>query len=224
MSNLIRPIILCDMETSKEDLLANKERLVKDTVRILDIPKARFEPPLVVLFVGGPASGKTFLARELQKHLPFCRITSDVIRAFLVPSPTFYAQETKLVFELVDAVVEDLVTENVNVLYDANLKRRSEREKVKSLVEKRGGWVFVIYTICKEEIAFKRIQERNKKIQAGEARGFIIDREYYRFVLNTLEPPSSTEVSFTFDSTYGSGQIKRLLLKLKKNLGKRLET
>lgn len=209
------------MENRQKGLATNKERLVKDTLRILDLPKERFKSPLVVLFVGAPASGKTFLAQEIQKHLPFCRLTSDVIRAFLVPSPTFYAQETAYVFELIDAVVSELVRKKINVLYDANLKKKSERKRVRESVEANGGRVFVIYTKCDETLAFKRIQERNQRIQAGEARGFIIDWEYFRFVLNTLEPPGSTEKSFTFDSRLWSQQFNLLLLKLKKNLGKK---
>lgn len=209
------------MENLQKGLATNKEYLVKDTLRILDLPKERFEPPLVVLFVGAPASGKTFLAQEIQKRLPFCRITSDVIRAFLVPSPTFYTQETAYVFELIDAVVASLVRKKINVLYDSNLKKKDERKRVREFVEANGGRVFVIYTKCDDTLAFKRIQERNQRIQNGEARGFIIDWEYFRFVLNTLEPPGSTEKSFTFDSRLWSQQFNLLLLKLKKKLGKK---
>jgi len=202
--------------------LSNKKRLVKDTLRVLHIPKGRFEPPLVVLFVGGPASGKTFLASKIQKQLQFCQVTSDMIRAFLVPSPTFYVRETKIVFELVDDVVKELVGDKRNVLYDANLKKRIERARVKRFVEAEGGRVFVIHTICREEVAFKRVMRRNKRIQSGEARGFIIDREYFRFVLNNLEPPGPEEDSFTFNATYENLDLTRLLVKLKKKLGKKI--
>lgn len=193
-----------------------EERLVKDTLRILNIPKRRSKSPLVVFFIGPPASGKTLIARKIEKRLLFCRLTADVIRSFLFPSPTFFNQETKYLYTFLEDVLRELVDRGVNVVYDTSLPKYEDRQRVKKMVEKTGGRVFIIHIVCGEEVAFKRIQKRNEEIQKGRSRGRIIDREYYRFILNTIEPPRLDEKSFKIDTTCAMHGFEKVILRLKR--------
>lgn len=189
-------------------------------IKNLRLPKEKSKKPLVILFMGRVASGKSYLAKKIIKAIPtFAYLRVDKIRPQLVREPTFSDEEHELVFGAIDQAIKRLVKDGYNVIYDANLKKREYRKKLEQLVKKFGGKVLVIYTKCSSKRALNRIRHRNWQIRKGEKHGFIIPMDYYNFHYfgpSEFEPPLKSEEAIIYDSGHNGVQLRRVIAKIKK--------
>jgi len=114
---------------------------------------------------GLPGSGKTAVARELNKmatarHVDLLILNLDQIREFLTPEPEYTDEERELVYRALVLMAEWLIREGGrNVLIDATGNRRAFRD----LARQRMAEFAEIYLKCPLEVC----QERKEKIPDG---------------------------------------------------------
>lgn len=198
---------------------------IKDRDKILKnltLPKEKSKKPLVILFMGRVASGKSYLAKKIIKVLPlFAYLRADKIRPQLVREPTFSDEEHELVFGAIDQAIKQLVKKGYNTIYDANLKKREYRRRLEKMIKKDGGKVLVIYTKCSSKRALNRIRYRNWQIRKGKKRGFIIPMVYYQFHYfgpSEFEPPLKSEEAIIYNSQYNGRRFGKVIAKIEKLL------
>lgn len=114
---------------------------------------------------GLPGSGKTAVARELDKmaaaaHVDLLTLNLDRIRQFLTPEPKYTDEERELVYRALVLMAEWLIREgNRNVLIDATGNRQAFRD----LARQRMAEFAEIYLDCPLAVC----QEREASRDAG---------------------------------------------------------
>src|SRR4029077_14838300 len=106
----------------------------------------RVARPSVVVMVGLPGSGKSFLARALAKRTPVVVLDSDAMRLVLFAEPRHTKREHARLFPALHVVMERLLARGHSVIVDAtNLKEWSRRPYYK-IAEKYGAPVVLVRT------------------------------------------------------------------------------
>lgn len=175
----------------------NQEVLVKDMIRTMRIPQTHSEKPVVIIFVGAPATGKTTFAQKLLPQISFAYFTNEQIDSYLSPHQNFFDSNQKTL-DFSFEVIKELVRQKVSVIYDFSVDRVGDREKIKKEVETLGGQLIVVYMQCDDQEVFKRIQNTNINVMSGSKKGFILDQDYYLFKKSQIQSPLS-ENAFVVD-------------------------
>ena len=163
--------------------------LAKDNIRTLRVPEASFKKPLCVILVGIPESGKTYLTKSLSEKFPLTVLSEEAMMAFLSPRATIFKRNAVEVFQLATRTIEYLIKMGKACIYDANVKTREQRGLIKTIVEQDGGSYLLIYTSCPKELCYRRLQKHNLAVTQGEAKGFIMDRDYFEYEAVSTRPP-----------------------------------
>ena len=107
---------------------------------------------------GLPGTGKTHLAEQLEAETGSVRLSRDEIRADLFPAPDYSDAEKKEAFDsmLITAAYE-LSQGNDVILEGMPFSRRWERDAARDLAALLSAEFELIYCMCPEESALKRI-------------------------------------------------------------------
>jgi adenylylsulfate kinase-like enzyme len=87
---------------------------------------------------GLPATGKSWLSKELVERLHCGWLRLDVFRKEIVPNPTFSEEERKYVYEKLAERAADMVAQGKNVIIDATDNLGVGRKKAKELIKHFG--------------------------------------------------------------------------------------
>lgn len=168
--------------------------------------------PTLHLLMGLPGSGKTTLAKHIQKITGAIRLSSDDFRLLLFPDPTFSQTEHDNLYKILDHNVEHLLEGGRDVIYDANLNRRMHRDEKYTLAKKYDANVVLWWLRTPDELSKKRrIDDQNHMlIPDGETPERMFDR-----IAGVFEPPQNDEDHITFDgSKITAANVKRQLAEI----------
>ncbi len=127
--------------------------------------------PLIVI-MGLPGTGKSFLAEELSRSLlenPIY-ISTDLVRRYLFDfshhqyepfGSKLYTQEKRdLVYNALYLIVEILLNQKLTLVLDGTFYSQIKRQPLYRICERLNQKLILIRTVCSEEIIKQRIQER----------------------------------------------------------------
>lgn len=166
----------------------------------------------VIIMHGYPATGKTFVAKKLERLLKekykiAHATTLDIRKKFNMLDLESDSQRN-LVYNLIAQEVERLLNEQEHdlVIIDGNFNKKSRREKLYSVL--KDAEVFVIHCfVSDEEIIMQRMLERRKNPEILENKADSM--ELYYLIKNSGEEIDENEISETginlikFDSEKG---------------------
>jgi predicted kinase len=149
--------------------------------------------PTLHLLMGLPGAGKSTFAKLLQKENHAVRLSSDEYRLMLFAKPTFSQKEHDNLYGLIDHNVEHLLQSGHDVIYDANLNRRTHRDEKYRLAAKYNARVILWWLDVPQQLAKqRRIDTQDARlIPDGESSERMFDR-----VSKVMELPSDDEQAF----------------------------
>lgn len=154
--------------------------------------------PTLHLLMGLPGSGKTTLAKTIQKLTKAARLSSDDYRLQIYPEPTFSQTEHDNLYSLIDHSAEHLLASGHDVIYDANLNRYIHRQEKYTLAEKYNANVILWWVKTPKELSKKRRVEDQNHALLPE--GDTPERMFER-IANILEEPKDTEKFIEIDGS-----------------------
>src|SRR3989344_2349999 len=169
-----------------------QDLLVKDMVRTMKLPKVHSEKPVVVVFVGAPASGKTDFAQKIISSMPLAYFSNEQVEDYLTPHVNFFGDD-QITLQFSFAIIEELVKQKISVVYDYSIDKISDRKNLRNKVEALGGQVIILYMECRDEEIFHRLQKANVQIVEGTKKGFILNQDYYLFKKSKIQSPLSED-------------------------------
>lgn len=155
------------------------------------------------LMVGLPCSGKTTLARKLEKEYSALRLTPDEWHICLFGhdygESMTESEETKhdsrhdSVESLMWDVAARVLVLGVDVILDFGCWVKSQRDEFRERANKLGADFKIHYVDVSEEVLFERLEARNALHEEGT---FYIPKDKLKEWIQIFEPPSPKELDF----------------------------
>lgn len=166
--------------------------------------------PRLFLFVGYPGAGKTTVARLIAEATGAVHVWADYERHVMFASPTHSAEESRKLYDHLNKVAADLLSEGQSVIYDTNFNYFKDREHLRRIAAERGAETTLIWVTTDKPLAKRRATEesdnRHTRIWGNMARA-VFER-----ISGHLEPPREAEHPVKIDGRgVDLAQIKQLL-------------
>jgi hypothetical protein len=144
------------------------------------------------LLFGYLGAGKTTLATRLEFEHNAVRFTPDEWMASLFgddPPPATFPEKAATVLQLFEPLWTRCLSVGVDVVLDYGFWRRSERDHVRSVVQRLGAETRLYQLTCGDEAARERIRARNE----ADHRSLYIAPETFDALLRRFEPLDDDE-------------------------------
>jgi len=149
------------------------------------------------LFVGYPFSGKTTLAKELEKRFGFVRVSVDDVKNELgfenVSDADISDESWNNIFKELDKRIIENLKEGKTVLNEYAWVTREWRDRAKKLADDLGIETKIIFVDIPEIIVRKRWQENRSKNKR-----FDIPEDVFEEAVNQFEKPKENEDVLTY--------------------------
>ena len=176
----------------------NLDILAEDNVRTLKLPKARLNPPVAIILIGIPASGKSRLVENLTNTFPLAVLSEEEMLKFLAPRISFFERAQEEILALAEKTIEKLILGSISCIFDYSVKKRRDRGLLREVVEKAGGKFILIYIDIPKEEAYKQLSKINYEVSRGEKKGVIMDKDLFEYEVANITPPSAAEGALVF--------------------------
>ena len=110
-----------------------------------------------IWLTGLPASGKTSIARELErllreKNVHAVHLESDQLRTELTPSATYSVEERDWFYRTIGVIARILTQNGLHVLIDATGNKRAYRDALRGIIPR----FFEVYVQCPLDVCMAR--------------------------------------------------------------------
>lgn len=148
--------------------------------------------PTAYLLFGYLGSGKTVLAKRLERDMPAVRFTPDEWMARLFgedpPADSFQHRATAIQ-ELMQPLWRQCLVAGADVVLDYGFWRRSERDAARHIVQSVGATTTLVALACTDEEARRRVMQRN----AEPGRSLVIAPATFDALKARVEPLGADE-------------------------------
>ncbi len=176
--------------------------------------KVQTTKPLLILLYGFPGAGKTYFARQLAENLAAAHVHSDRIRYELFDEPRYDRQENAIVNQLMQYMTEEFLNADINVIYDMNAMRKSQRATLREMARKKGAKTIVVWFLMDPDTAFNRIKVRDRRKSDDKYAMEYSHDMFKRYISHMQHPELEDYVVVSGKHTYPSQQtsfFKKLL-------------
>jgi predicted kinase len=184
-------------------------QLVGELDRLLpDIPAESPKGSLLIM-VGLPGSGKSFIVESVARLLPSVVISTDRVRLFICPEPTYAAAEMALVYEICHCLVERRLARGQRVIFDGSNYLAARRDFLVNLARQWGVTAAVCHVQATPETVRHRLAERH----SGHRRADDVsdaDWDVYQWMAAVQEPITSDHLLLDTTSTPPEQSAARL--------------
>jgi predicted kinase len=124
--------------------------------------------PVIIMLIGLPGTGKSYLASKLAERLPFMIVESDAVRKELFPTPSYSPGESAAVFKVIHYIIGDLVHNKTSVIFDATNLEEKHRKTIYHIGENNEAKVILVNLEAPPDIVKNRLESRERKQETGD--------------------------------------------------------
>lgn len=181
-----------------------------------------FNNPKLIMIMGLPGVGKTYLAQHLAKELPAYHLCTDIIRKEITNTPIEVHRfegygKGIYTFEVSKKTYEEMYKRTINYLLqgktcivDATFSLQKSRDEVKAIAQKVKVPLITINAVCPEPVVIARMKKRENEFSLSDATPEI----YYKIKENFNKIRSRKnylEIDTSKSLTKNIQQVKQLL-------------
>jgi len=116
--------------------------------------------PALLIMVGAPGSGKSYLGRTLSDALGADLIQTDAVRKELFPDPRYTQSEAATVYNTCHRRIGEALAEGRCVVFDGTNLRERQRRTLYQLAERARAEAIVVVAYASEETIRARLRHR----------------------------------------------------------------
>ncbi|MGI5835077.1 MAG: AAA family ATPase [Chloroflexota bacterium] len=124
-----------------------------------------WRPPVLVVMVGLPGTGKSHLARRLASRLPFKLIETDEIRHSIASPPTYSREESGRVYQIAHRQIDRTLRKGGNVIFDATNLYERGRRTLRKIAERNNARLLIVHTTAPEKVIEDRLRWRKLGVE-----------------------------------------------------------
>lgn len=148
--------------------------------------------PALFLLVGYPGAGKTTTAQLLHEETGALHIWADRERKERFIAPTYSHAENLALYDILNELIDKLLTEGKSVIYDAGFNLRKDRDLLRRLAAHHGVRTYIIWVKTPLAIARERATAQAPHKQQTRVFGNM-SAEHFDRIVSRLEPPTKDE-------------------------------
>lgn len=165
-------------------------------------------PPLLIVFVGVPGSGKTYFATRLAAKRRMVTLNSDAMRLAIWgsreavrrarPTPEDRERNNMMTFGAMEYLAKQALQVGVSCLYDANANQRTVRRKTANLAIAHNAVPIVVRIRTRDELALERMQTREDtedRLQFGAEKASQVLKNFTAAIEEPASDESIVEIS-----------------------------
>ena len=119
------------------------------------------QPHVALVVVSGlPGSGKSYFSRQMARRSPLAVVESDAMRSALFTTSTHSGAESARLFRACHALIENLLSSGVSVLFDATNLIEHFRERLYSIAHRTDAKLVLVRVEAPEDVIAQRLARR----------------------------------------------------------------
>lgn len=154
--------------------------------------------PILYIFIGYPGAGKTTVAKIISQKTGAVHLMADQERHKMFGKPTHSAAESHQLYNALNDLAADLLSQGRSVVFDTNFNFRADRDKLCSIAESNGADMRIIWVTVDIDTAKKRAVH-SEYIRNGYSAS--MSEAHFDEIVSKLEPPSEDEIIIKIDGT-----------------------
>ena len=165
----------------------------------------------VYLICGKICSGKSYYSKKLKEEVNAVILSPDEATYDLINNEQgeFYNIFCERLLKYMNKKCVEIVNAGANVIYERGLWSKEERQKVKQYFEENNIETELHYIHVSDENWKKQIEERNKRVEAGNGGAdFYLDEGLMKKLVSMFEEPTEDEVDVWYENDYMSRKLK----------------
>jgi len=149
-------------------------------------------PPLLLITMGYPGSGKTFFARQFAENYSLPRISEEIIRFELFEKPLFNVDEDEIIERIINYALTEIMKTKQTIVCDGSYLTHSHRKRIYDLAAKNSYRTLTVWLQTDIETSTKRALIRDKR-NIDNKYEFSIDKQTFKRIADTLQRPTEKE-------------------------------
>lgn len=151
-------------------------------------------PPLLIITMGYPGSGKTYFSRQFADQYKLPRISEDRIRYELFQNPTYSKDEAELIARIQLNQLEEIMKTGSTVIFEGSSASKSQRKRITEFASRSGYRNLVVWLQTDIATSSQRAAHRDKR-NPDSKYSSSIDIATFEKLKNSLDRPDEREVS-----------------------------
>jgi predicted kinase len=149
-------------------------------------------PPLLIITMGSPGSGKSYFARQFAEQHGITRISADRIRYELFEQPTFASAEETIIDRVLRYFLEEGMQGEQTIICDGYFLRQKERKELYAKAKQKGYRALTIWLQSDPATALRRATHRDRR-ETDSQYSFSMLPETFKSIADLLERPHESE-------------------------------
>ena len=178
--------------------------------------------PKLVVVMGLPGVGKTFVARELAERIDAFHLLSDSIRKQLLGIPVsehrvagygqgiYKGNISKKTYDEMMRRAQALLSAGYSVIMDATFLHENERDRARKMAFRVGVPILFVFADCPERVVESRLRRRAGQHSLSDASFYV-----YQAMKSRFKPPRASREIVRIDTNQ---PLKRSLAKIERAL------
>ncbi|MEM6997908.1 MAG: ATP-binding protein [Patescibacteria group bacterium] len=174
----------------------------------------KLEKPALIMIVGMPGSGKTYLMRRLAEDLGAVHISAEKIRHEIFEKPSLTRDEEAVVRQLMMMLAEEFLKTGLSVLYDTSVSTKDERKEMRDFARKLKAEPILIWQQLDTSTAFIRTQKRNPQDNDDDRFAVPLSKDLFMGLSRQIQTPGEEEAIVISGKHSYKGQLQTVVRKL----------
>lgn len=158
-------------------------------------------PPLLIITMGYPGSGKTFFARQFAEQYSLARVSEDVIRYELFEKPLYNNDESEIIERVVQYMLSELYKTGQTIICDGLFLTKSERLDIMNLAKKQGYRTLTVWLQTDIQTSTLRSANRDRR-NPDDKFSFNMNQSTFTDIKNRLQRPDDKEQSIVISGKH----------------------
>ena len=154
--------------------------------------KLELKPPLLLITMGYPGSGKSFFARQFGEQYSLPVLSDERIRFELFENPQFNNDESDIVSRVFDYALEQLMRTGSSLVCDGSFLKLKDRQRIQDQAKKAGFRTLTVW--LQTDINTSNIRARRRDRRNPDSKyAFDLNAVQFKNISESLQRPNDKE-------------------------------